>query len=269
MSGGADVDDGDTSPTKRRIDTSADEAANLGRFRRDIEDGREWAVAMVDAMARWSSPEDTFRGKRVAYFIAGEAFDWPLLAQRLCGVAGALIPDDEREDLLLRGRIPLRLSPRSLGDLMKERLGVEKYRAYLNFHYGVTVEEALQHAVEEEVRKENAARGARYRTDESDVAFERLYGESPDELLAGFRADTGVRLGRGLSLRQGREFTYWLFGYRVGHSDKAKMASDTKKGLNQLARLAAFADARSVRPARPIRPEGPAKRSRSRQAGPS
>ena len=220
------------------------EAATLERFRRDIDRGEDWVTAMIDAMARWSAPEATHRGRRLKFFISGEAFDWPLLAQRLCADANDLIPGDEREDLLLRGLLPDRLAPRALSDLMKDRLGVDKYRGYLNFHYGVTVEEALLHAVEGEVRKRNLSRGARYLTDETDEAFERLYGAPRDQLIAEFRADTGARLGKGMSLRQGRELTYWLFGYRVKHSDQAKTASDTKKGLDQLARLGAQAQSR-------------------------
>ena len=199
---------------------------------------------MIDAMSRWSAPEGIHRGRRESYFIAGEAFDWPLLAQRLCTEVGGLIPGSEREDLLLRGLLPGRLGDQSIGDLMKEGLGVEKYRGYLNFYYGVTVEEAILHAVEDEVRKGNLARGARYRTDETDEAFERLYGARRDDLIVEFRAATGAKVGRGISLRQARELTYWLFGYRVKNSDKAKVASDTKKGLDVLARLADQARAR-------------------------
>jgi len=225
-----------------------DEAGNMDRFRGDIQGGEDWIIALVDAMARWTAPEATHRGRRLRFFISGEAFDWPLLAQRLCAVANDLIPGNEREGLLLRGQLPDRLSPRTIGDLMKERLGVDKYRGYLNFHYGVTVEEALLHAVEGEVRKRNVSGGARYRTDETEEAFERLYGAPRDQLIAEFRADTGARLGKGMSLRQGRELTYWLFGYRVKHSDQAKMASDTKKGLDQMAKLAAQAQLRRRRP---------------------
>lgn len=218
--------------------TDEAETANLDLFRQAVAGGADWVLAMIDAMARWSSPEGTHRGRRQRYFIAGEAFDWPLLAGRLCSEAGRLIPAAERDDLLLRGNMPARMGDRAIGDLMKERLGVEKYRGYLNYYYGVTVEEAILHAVEEEVRKDNLAKGVRYRTDEADDAIERLYGASREELVASFRSETGTRVSRGISLRQSRELTYWLFGYRVRNSDKAKVASDTKKGLDQLARLA-------------------------------
>jgi hypothetical protein len=241
---GAALEDTDKASQSASKNGPADEAANLERFRNDIERGEEWAHALIDAMARWSAPEDTHRGRRLRFFISGEAFDWPLLAQRLCGAATDLIPAVERDDLLLRGRLPDRLGANSLGDMMKSRLGVEKHRGYLNFHYGVTVEEALLHAVEGEVRKRNLARGARYLTDETEEAFERLYGAPRDQLIAEFKSDTGARLGRGMSQRQGRELTYWLFSYRVKNADQAKMASDTKKGLDQLAKLAARAQLR-------------------------
>ncbi len=238
------MDEGGTDRRRRARAGPPDsgEAANLARFRAALEGGEDWVLAMVDAMARWSAPEGLHRGRRQTYFISGEAFDWPELAQRLCAEAGALIPREERDDLLLRGRLPARLDGRSVGELMKERLGPDKYRGFLNFHYGVTVEEAILHAVEEEVRKRNVAGGARYRTDETDEAFRRLYGARREELLAAFRTETGARLGRGISLRQGRELTYWLFRYRVRNSDKARVASDTKKGLDELARLADRAD---------------------------
>ena len=33
-----------------------------------------------------------------------------------------------------------------------------------------------------------------------------------------------------------KEFTYWLFKYRLNNSDKARIASDTKKALRELER---------------------------------
>ena len=43
--------------------------------------------------------------------------------------------------------------------MFRDFIGPTKYRAYLNYWYGVIVEEALQLAVEEEVRKRYRARG--------------------------------------------------------------------------------------------------------------
>jgi hypothetical protein len=41
-----------------------------------------------------------------------------------------------------------------------------------------------------------------------------------------------------MSVTQLKEFTYWLFKYRLKTSDKAKIASDTKKGLDALHQMA-------------------------------
>ncbi len=37
-----------------------------------------------------------------------------------------------------------------------------------------------------------------------------------------------------MHLTELKEFTYWLFKYRMLHCDKAKVASDTRKGLRLL-----------------------------------
>ena len=40
-----------------------------------------------------------------------------------------------------------------------------------------------------------------------------------------------------ISLQRLKEFTYWLFKYRLSFSDSAKIASDTQKGLLQLEKM--------------------------------
>jgi hypothetical protein len=52
-----------------------------------------------------------------------------------------------------------------------------------------------------------------------------------------------------MDLTEHKELTYWLFKYRVRNSDKARVASDTRKGLAQLQRMAAVErDPDGVRP---------------------
>ena len=64
-----------------------------------------------------------------------------------------------------------------------------------------------------------------------------IYGLSIEELLNMYKLTTGAKYRKGLSLMQYREFTYWLFQFRLKNSDKAKVASDTNKGLNYLERI--------------------------------
>ena len=113
-------------------------------------------------------------------------------------------------------------------------MGVEKYRGYLNYFYGVTVEEALHLASENEVYKRHHSNGNRYQNDFSEEALSRIYRESPCVLLLQFREEKGYPDDGELTLEQSTEFNYWLFKYRMKTSDKAKVASDTRKGLKQL-----------------------------------
>ena len=123
-----------------------------------LKAGRDWPTCMLESMALWTSPEDLYRGRRVSYFIAGEAFDWILLAERMCNAVGGLVPQEDKEELLFNGRLPTYFDTSNIRDL----LGVEKYRGYLNFYYGITVEEALLLATELEVQKHHESNGASY-----------------------------------------------------------------------------------------------------------
>jgi len=55
-------------------------------------------------------------------------------------------------------------------------------------------------------------------------------------LLNRFREEKGYPLQDSITLAEQREFTYWLFKYRLDHCDKARVASDTKEALKWLRR---------------------------------
>jgi len=204
-------------------------------FRREILAGEPWYPALLRAIGRWRLPREQVDGRLYHYLIGGEAFDWLLLAERLTDAAADLIPEHEREQLLFFNRPPLELGP----DEFRRLIGPAKYRAHLNFLYGVVVEEALQLAVELDVQKELRARvwGSDRRTDET--VFERIYGRTREELLAEFRGERGLPQAPSISLTEQREFTYWLFKRRLRTADPARVASDTRRGLVQLSRLEA------------------------------
>jgi len=191
----------------------------------------------MDAIGSWSVTEEIYKGKNFRYFIAGEAFDWQLLAQRLCGSVNRLIPKDEKEELLISGILPDRFKTDSIASLIKLRAGHAKYRGFLNYYYGVIVEEAVQSVVEQEIHKRNISRSAKYINNDRGQAFIKIYGHSIEDMLSMYKLTTGEKYRKGLSLMQYREFTYWLFQFRVKNSDKAKVASDTNKGLNYLERI--------------------------------
>jgi len=210
---------------------SADTEA-VAYFKQALASGKHWYLALLGAMGLWTSAEEVYEGRAYRYLIDGEAFDWLLLAERLCQAVDDLLPEDEKNALLFHGIPPLELTAVEVGKL----IGEKKYRQYLNYFYGVTVEEALLLAVQEEIDKERRVGGLRTRSDSADEAFRRIYGGDRETLFTRFRQEKGHAHVDSASLSELREFTYWLFKYRLRESEKARVASDTRKALDYLKR---------------------------------
>ena len=164
---------------------SAPEAA--GYFRRRLESGAPWHRALLEAIGIWTLPEETWQGRRYRYIIGREAFDWLLLAERLCHPrntqdAAEAIPPRQLERLLFHGILPQPIEP----DEFRALLGPTKHQAYLNYHYGITLEEALQLAAEESVRKRHTARGYPDTEELIEQAFRHLYNNTRTSLFQEF-----------------------------------------------------------------------------------
>ena len=196
-----------------------------------ILNGKHWYLALLEAIRLWSEREEIYDGRHYRYIIDGEAFDWLVLAERLCAAVDDLVPEEEKLALLFHGQPPIRLTK----ERFKELIGAAKYRQYLNYFYGVTVEEALLLAVEGEVRKEWRTSGYNNEHNLLNEVYQRIYGATKATLLKRFRREKGYPQLKSISLTELKEFTYWLFKYRLKNCDKARVASDTKKALEQLA----------------------------------
>jgi hypothetical protein len=207
--------------------------AIVTHLRDAVRAGTPWFSALLAAIACWRLPEEMIVGRCYRYLIGGEAFDWLLLAERLLDELDDLVPVAERDALLYHGRTPVDVSP----DEFRRTIGPAKYRAHLNFHYGVTVEEALQLAVEEALEKERRAHVWSGEGGLDRTVYQRIYGASRDDLLAAFRDERGHGGGETISLDELKEFTYWLFKYRLRTCAPPRVASDTSRGLERLARL--------------------------------
>ena len=210
-------------------------------FKRMLRRGDPWYPALLEIVSRWSAAEEEIDRVRYRYLIAGEAFDWLLLAERLCEAADGAIPADEREALLFFGRPPRELD----ADEFKQAIGAAKHRAHLNYLYGVVVEEALQLVVEEEVMKERRSSISDQDGSVEREVFERIYGCGRDELLAACRETDTIPNGDEISYGELREFTYWLFKYRVRQNDPARVASDTRRALARVSQLEVAAQRRA------------------------
>src|SRR3990172_6980881 len=234
-------------------------------LRSSVAAGDHWYLALLKTMARWDQAEEVVGGRRYRYLIGGEAFDWLLLAERLVEeLDGAVSADDwqallfprppppglgqggveevdgavsadDWQALLFHGRPPLELDEEEFQTL----IGTPKYQAYLNYLYGVVVEEALQLAVEEEIAKEQHAHVWSAAPVDGAGVFQRIYGRSQPELLREFQEERGLAGTDKLDLDALKEFTYWLFKRRVKTHEGARVASDTRKGLAALSRVEA------------------------------
>lgn len=211
-----------------------DPEAGREAFVAALERGEPWYPALLDVVARWVAPDEEIEGVTYSYLIAGEAFDWLRLAERLIEAGGELVPREEAERLLFRGEPPDGGDEASFA----RAIGPQKHRAHLNFQYGVVVEEALLLSAEMELHKARPVNGALEAP--ADVqAYERVYGRPLAELMQLYRADTGCHLDERVRQSAWQAFTYWCSKYRFRMGEPARVASDTRKALALLSRMQA------------------------------
>ena len=222
--------------------TLAKEAkAVISRMKSDIDStDEEWKLTVLETIAEWPFAQEEFEGEQLDYLIGGEAFDWRLLAQRLLGECGSQIEHEVVWDWLSE---PVLFAGFEEPEFMRA-VGVDKFRAHLSYFYGVTVEQSLLAAVEEEITHRRVAAGRPLSDRSLELAYETLYGNTRDQLWEVFKVESGTSSAREgwrhrdeHSLAAEDAFTYWLFKLRMERSDPAKIASDTRKGLAKLERM--------------------------------
>ncbi len=202
----------------------------INYLKQAIASGKNWYLALLETIGLWAEAKETRHDRTYTYLIDGEAFDLILLAERLCDEVNGLIPEDGKNALLFHSQPPLPVSKEEL----KRLIGNSKYHQYLNYFYGITVEEALSLAVQDEVRKERQTLNPGNEDGITSEVYQRIYGATKAVLLNHFRREKGYPKRRSISLSELKEFSYWLFKYRLKHCDKARVASDTKKALKWL-----------------------------------
>ncbi len=124
--------------------TPTDDIQSIRHLEQAIIGGKHWYLALLETIGLWDTTQETHNGRTYRYLVADEAFDWLLLAERLCQAVDSLLPNAEKTALLFHGEPPLDLQA---GEF-KELIGNVKYLQHLNYFYGITVEEALILAVE-------------------------------------------------------------------------------------------------------------------------
>jgi hypothetical protein len=218
------------SPEEAKNVTTAADARAIEHLKQAVAGGKHWYLALLEAIRLWTSAEEDYQGRHLRYLINGEAFDWLLLAERISDEISEYIPEKEKVNLLFFDIPPVDLGKEEF----KRLIGPAKYRAYLNYLYGVLVEENLISAVVDEIRKERLVSGSHRQEDILDKAYRRIYGAGQQTLLESFRKEKRYTKRKSTNLGELKEFTYWLFKYRLKRSDKSRVASDTKKALMKM-----------------------------------
>jgi len=207
----------------------------IGLFKADITSGKNWYLALLGAVKNWPVSEETVGDQTYLYIISGEALDMLQIAERLLKAAGNLVPEDEKMAFLFHNKPPLVLT----SEKTKELLGDKRFGQHLNFFYGVTAEEALLQAIEEEVRKEEGGLNLHNEVQIIDETYRRIYDVQQRVLLHQFRKEKGYTSSGSTTLEQMKEFSYWRFKHRLQHCEKPRIASDTKKALDWMRKNAA------------------------------
>ncbi len=223
-------------------DSLAKEAsAVLARLKSELDQPNDdWKISVLETIAIWPLANEDIAGERLDYLIGGEAFNWRLLAQRLLSECGAEIDHEIWWDWISE---PVLFAGFEEPEFMRA-VGVDKFRAHLSYFYGVTVEQALVAAVEEEATHRRVAAGRQLSDHSLEIVYETLYGNTREQLWGFFKLEIGVQPAREgwrhrdeHSLADEDAFVYWLFKLRMERSDPAKIASDTRKGLAKLERM--------------------------------
>ena len=198
-----------------------------------------WRDHIFEALGQWRLPREEIDGEEHVYFIAGEAFNWRRLAERLAWHIGLQLPEDEEERMRLWIEDDHMFG--GLEELAFRRvLGHDKWRAFLNYFYGVTLERCLVVHAGSRIAKASFTKGRRANDDLLDEAYDALYGESEGELWQRFlgESDLTVNSAASRTLAQDDEFTYWLFKRRIGTTYQTHIAHEVKHGLDALERIA-------------------------------
>jgi hypothetical protein len=201
-------------------------------LRESVDRGEDWYESLLHVIGRWTDASEEIDGVEYHYLIAGEAFDWLLLAQRLLEEVEDLVPQDQTEQLLLFGLAPLDADEEDF----EQAIGARKYAAHLNFQYGVIIEELLLVAAELEIQKAGRLSGAGKPPPEVTV-FEHVYGKSLEELQILYKTSTERLFSEEMSQYEWQLFTYWCSKYRVRNVEPARVASDTRKAMALMSRM--------------------------------
>ena len=165
------------------------------------------------------------------YWINDEAFNWYLLASRII----FSVKDEQNIKKLDHFLSIEHFLPGSDQRIIINLFPPDKYRAHLNFIYGVILEEVI--ICFNEMEKNKDVLNQFNVTDSINLVYLNLYGMDYTEFIRLYEFETKTKLDQFDTLHSYYNFLYWSWKYRLMKSTPEKIAYDSQSGINFLMNL--------------------------------
>ncbi len=206
------------------------------------DDASHWQPTFLKTVAAWPKQNERIDCETFHYFIGGEAFNWKRLAERIA----TQLANDNFSQIRSADLFEWLSTTGVFGGIPEQQfqriLGVDAWRAHLNYFYGVHIEQCLIAAVQSRIQKRRYSNGMPPSDDASERAYLGLYEETEETLWDQFLEENSVCLAdliaespdetRTIALEE--EFTYWLFKRRIEYTNAPQVAAETQRGLAML-----------------------------------
>ncbi len=143
------------------------------------------------------------------------------LTERLGSAIKSYLNKEKYHELIFTGLLP----NKSSYEYMKKIISRNKLSQMRNFYYGIIIEDLIYVQKSQQYLKKSL-----YNTNNYD-GYEEIYGKNINLLFKQFAKNIKFAKKNTINLYTYKEFTYWLFKYRIKNSDETKVASDTNLSI--------------------------------------
>jgi len=182
-------------------------------------------------IGHWPLKSEIIGDMDYQYWINDEAFNWYLLASRII----FSVKDEQNIKKLDHFLSTVHFLPGSDQRIMINLFPPDKYRAHLNFIYGVILEEVI--ICFNEMEKNKDVLNQFNVTDSINLVYLNLYGMDYTEFIRLYEFETKTKLDQFDTLHSYYNFLYWSWKYRLMKSTPEKIAYDSQSGINFLMNL--------------------------------
>ena len=194
----------------------------IQELRNEVSQGENWQKSVAKYIGLWNEKEEFYRGYKYIYLIDDEALDWLTLTERLVSSIKSYITKEEYNYVSTSGLLP----DQEIYNYIKKTIPKKKLSQMRNFYYGIIIENLIYHYKILEYQKNTIV------VEDNDQRFyEEIYNKPIEVLYEIFYKERKTINKNKLNFHELKLFSYWLFKYRLKHSDKTKMAHETNTAL--------------------------------------